>query len=73
MTTPEDIQYVVNPTGNCTSMTDSAGTTIWTFDNPDRLTNASYPNGDSVAHGYDKMGNRTSHTVNGVAKTNTLA
>jgi YD repeat-containing protein len=33
----------------------------------DRLTNVSYPNGDTTVYGYDKVGNRTSHTVNGVA------
>jgi RHS repeat-associated protein len=70
MTTLEDIQYVVNAVGNRTSMTDSAGTTTWTYDNLDRLTNVSYPNGDTVAYGYDKVGNRTSHTMNGSPKTN---
>ncbi len=53
-------------------MTDSAGTTSWTYDNLDRLTNVSYPNGDTVAYGYDAVGNRTSHTINGVPKTNTF-
>jgi RHS repeat-associated protein len=72
MTTLEDIQYVVNAVGNRTSMTDSAGTTTWTYDNLDRLTNVSYPNGDMVAYGYDKVGNRISHTVNGTPKTNTF-
>jgi YD repeat-containing protein len=57
---------------NRTSMTNSTGTTTWTYDNLDRLTNVAYPNGDTVAYGYDTVGNRTSHTVNGVAKTNTF-
>jgi RHS repeat-associated protein len=72
MTTLEDIQYVLNAVGNRTQMTDSAGTTSWTYDNLDRLTNVSYPNGDTVAYGYDAVGNRTSHTINGVPKTNTF-
>jgi RHS repeat-associated protein len=72
MTTLEDIQYLVNAVGNRTQMTDSAGVTTWSYDNLDRLTNVSYPNGDTVVYGYDKVGNRTSHTVNGVAKTNTF-
>jgi YD repeat-containing protein len=64
--------YVVNAVGNRTSMTDSAGTTAWTYDNLDRLTNVSYPNGDTVAYGYEKVGDRISHMVNGVTKTNTF-
>jgi RHS repeat-associated protein len=72
MTTLEDIQYVVNAVGNRTQMTDSVGTTNWTYDNLDRLTNVSYPNGDTVAYGYDKVGNRTSHTINGVVKMNSF-
>jgi RHS repeat-associated protein len=72
MTTLEDIQYVLNAVGNRTQMTDSAGTTSWTYDALDRLTNASYPNGDAVAYGYDAVGNRVSHTINGVPKMNTF-
>jgi YD repeat-containing protein len=70
--TLEDIQYVLNAAGNRTSMTNSAGTTSWTYDDLDRWTNVSEPNGDTVAYGYDAVGNRTSHTINGVPKTNTF-
>jgi YD repeat-containing protein len=70
--TLEDIQYVLNAVGNRTQMTDSVGTTTWTYDNLDRLTNVGYPNGDTVVYSYDAVGNRTSHTVNGVPKTNTF-
>jgi RHS repeat-associated protein len=71
-TTLEAISYALNAIGNRTSMTDGAGTTTWTYDAIDRLTNASYPNGDVTAYGYDAAGNRTTHTVNGVLTTNTF-
>lgn len=72
MTTLEAITYVLNAVGNRTSMADSAGTTTWTHDNLDRLTQASYPNSDLTGYGYDAVGNRTSHTINGSTTTNTF-
>jgi RHS repeat-associated protein len=56
------IQYVVNAVSHRTSVADSAETTSWSYDNLDRLTNVTYPNGDTVAYGYDEVGNHTSHT-----------
>ena len=52
-------------------MTDSAGTTVWTYDSLNRLTQATYPNGDVTGYTYDGVGNRLTHTVNGVTTTNT--
>jgi YD repeat-containing protein len=53
-------------------MTDGSGQTTWGYDALDRLTSASYPNGDAVSYGYDAVGNRTSLTVNGNTTTNTF-
>lgn len=72
MTDLEDIEYVVNAVGNRTQMTDSAGTTTWSYDALDRLTGVTYPNGDTADYGYDAVGNRTSHTVNGATTANTF-
>ena len=44
--------------GRPTSMTDSTGTTNWTFDNADRLTNFNSPEGN-LTYAHDQWGRRT--------------
>jgi RHS repeat-associated protein len=70
--TLESISYVLNAAGMRESMTDGSGQTTWGYDALDRLTSASYPNGDAVSYGYDAVGNRTSLTINGNTTTNTF-
>ena len=65
MTSLEAISYVVNAMGIRTSMTDSSGTTDYTYDALYRLTDVEYPNSDTTEYGYDAVGNRTSLTING--------
>ncbi len=59
------LQYTYNKVGNRTYMVDGSGTTAYTYDDLQRLTNVTYPNGDTTSYAYDAMGNRTSMTVNG--------
>ncbi len=55
---------------NLVSMTDSTGTTTFTFDSADRLTKVTYPNGSFLAYTYNSVGQRiqmtdqTGYTVN---------
>jgi RHS repeat-associated protein len=64
--------YTYDPTGNRTGVASAAGSESYTFDALDRLTRASYPNGDLAAYGYDAAGNRTSSTFNGATTTATF-
>jgi RHS repeat-associated protein len=57
--------YTLDANGNRTSMTSAAGTENYTLDALNRLTNVSYPNGDSASYTYDAAGNRLSTTLNG--------
>ena len=56
-----------------TAVTSNAGTESYTLDVPGapwaRLTQASYPNGDTVAYSYDANGNRLLQVTNGVTTT----
>jgi len=63
--------YTLDPNGNPTSMTGAAGTENYNLDALNRLTNASYPNGDVASYVYDAAGNRVSSTFNGVTANNT--
>lgn len=58
--------YTLDANGNRTSMTSGAGTESYTLDTLNRITKATYPNGDTVTYTYDSAGNRTSETINGV-------
>jgi RHS repeat-associated protein len=57
--------YAYDAAGNRASTTSAAGTENFNFDALNRLTKATYPNGDVAAYAYDPAGNRTSSTVNG--------
>jgi len=61
----------VDANGNRTSVTGSARTETYALDALDRLTQATYPNGDAVGYTYDPNGNRATQTVNGVLAANT--
>ena len=57
--------YTYDAANNRTSATSAAGTERYTLDALDRLTNVTYPNGDTAAYTYDATGNRLTATVNG--------
>lgn len=59
--------YTLDANGNRAAMASNAGTESYTLDVLNRLTNVSYPNGDTAAYSYDPNGNRLSQTFNGVA------
>ena len=63
--------YTLDASGNRTSVTSGAGTESYTIDALNRITSATYPNGDKVTYSYDAAGNRTSQTVNGVTTSST--
>lgn len=58
--------YTFDGNNNRTSATTSSGTESYTLDALNRLTNVSYPNGDTAAYSYDANGNRLTQTFNGV-------
>jgi RHS repeat-associated protein/uncharacterized repeat protein (TIGR01451 family) len=58
--------YTLDADGNRTAVTSSSGTESYTLDALNRITQASYPNGDKLSFTYDSAGNRTSQIVNGV-------
>ena len=43
-------------------MVDGVGTTTWTYDQLNRVTNVNDPFGDDVGYDYDAVGNRTELT-----------
>ena len=67
------IGYSYNAIGQRLNATDEQGSYNYTYDNRNRLTLETKPNGDSIGYGYDDNGNRTTltTTVNGLAKTAT--
>jgi RHS repeat-associated protein len=68
-TTVAAYDYVLDPNGNRTRATITAGGASrverYTYDNVDRLVNVDYGDGVREAFGYDPAGNRTSRTVTG--------
>ena len=58
--------YTLDANGNRVAMASNAGTESYTLDALNRLTNATYPNGDTAAYSYDANGNRLSQTFNSV-------
>lgn len=58
--------YTLDANGNRVAMASNGGTENYTLDALNRLTNATYPNGDTAAYSYDANGNRLSQTFNGV-------
>ena len=71
--TLESFTYTLDNVGNRLSMTDADGTTTYSYDAIDRLTNVVYPAGSpiSVSYSYDPMGNRLSMTEDGITTTYT--
>jgi len=61
--------YTLDQNGNRVAMASNAGTDSYTLDALNRLTNATYPNGDTAAYSYDANGNRLSQTFNGAVTT----
>ena len=60
------ISYAYDAAGRRSSTVDGAGTTSWTYDALNRLTQASYPGGDVTGYGYDAVGSTTySYDANG--------
>jgi RHS repeat-associated protein len=64
--------YTYDAAGNRTSFTSKAGTETYALDNLNRLTKATYPNGDVISYTYDPAGNRTSEAVSGVTTSATF-
>ena len=54
-----DTTFAYDPAGNRTQMTDSAGTTAWTYDNLNRPVSITDPASGVVEYTYDPLGNRT--------------
>lgn len=72
----EDVRYTLDATGKRVRMDEQNGaasrSTVYTYDAAGRLTGESVSdpaNGDRTAtYGYDRVGNRTTETVNGIGK-----
>jgi len=65
--------YTLDPNGNRSAVTSTAGAETYTLDALNRLTSASYANGTSETFGYDAAGYRVAHTdVVGSAVTSTF-
>lgn len=58
--------YRLDANGNRVALASNGGTESYTLDALNRLTNATYPNGDTAAYSYDGNGNCLSQTFNGV-------
>ena len=63
--TPDHFDYTLDPNGNRITETSNAGTTRWTLDKLDRLTNATYPGGHATGYTYLADGSRDTATVDG--------
>jgi YD repeat-containing protein len=59
--------YTVDPNGNRIAMESNGGLESYTLDALNRLTNVSYPNGDTAAYSYDANSNRLTATANDTA------
>ncbi|MHB8683951.1 MAG: dockerin type I domain-containing protein, partial [Dehalococcoidia bacterium] len=62
-TTLSFFNYLVNPNGNHTRVTDTTGVTTYGYDSLDRLSSVTYPGPTTTTYGYDPNGNRTSTQV----------
>jgi RHS repeat-associated protein/uncharacterized repeat protein (TIGR01451 family) len=61
--------YSLDANGNRTAVTGPSGTETYTLDSLNRITQATYPNGDKMSYTYDAAGNRMSQTVNGTTSS----
>lgn len=72
-TSYQRFQYTLDGNGNRTAMTDSFGTTSYSYDALNRLTSVTYPaitngpNTSTINYGYDPVGNRADSTVTSAA------
>ncbi|MDD5557593.1 MAG: RHS repeat-associated core domain-containing protein [bacterium] len=64
----EDISYSYDARGNMTSRTGATGTTIYTWDQLNRLLGISLPDGTRQQHHYDAAGRRLKSIENGVER-----
>ncbi|MDP9238067.1 MAG: DUF6531 domain-containing protein [Chloroflexota bacterium] len=63
-TTLSFANYVLNPNGNRTQMTDGTGVTQYNYDVLDRLSSVTYPNAPTTtAYTYDGVGNRLTQQI----------
>ncbi|MFS0876818.1 RHS repeat-associated core domain-containing protein [Solibacillus isronensis] len=72
LTTPwKTNAYSYDANGNITAVTSGSGTTYYTYDKLNQLTQEKLPDGQIIQYQYDKVGNRTQKTVtkNGVITT----
>jgi YD repeat-containing protein len=58
----EETLYAYTPTGQVEVITDTRGTTHYTYDLRDRVIGVLYPTGAVISYTYDAAGNRTSVT-----------
>jgi RHS repeat-associated protein len=58
----ETLSYTYDPDGNLKTSTDSQGTTTYTYDELNRITGESFPNGSTDSYGYDQASNLTTLT-----------
>ncbi|MEN6383983.1 MAG: hypothetical protein ABFD79_02165 [Phycisphaerales bacterium] len=59
---PANITFVYDSVGNRISMTDTSGTTSYSYDYLGRLTSVTNPNNKTISYQYDASGNRTQMT-----------
>jgi RHS repeat-associated protein len=58
----QEASYSYDSAGNLITMTDDWGTTAYTYDDRDQVTDTSYPDGKTVSFTYDELGNYSSIT-----------
>ncbi len=66
-----EFTYTYDSLGRVQSMTTLDGATSYGYDADSRLTSVTLPGGQTIAYGYDAMGNRTTATQNGVTTSYT--
>lgn len=65
----QTVSYTYDANGNRLTMVDPTGTTTYQYDNLDRQTRTTYPDGKTVQATYDRADNRTSLTNPGAVTT----
>jgi RHS repeat-associated protein len=67
LTSTANATYSYDSNGNVISKTDSLGTSMFAYDEENRLTQVTIPNGRTVNYKYDGLGQRIQRTTNGGA------
>jgi YD repeat-containing protein len=57
------VSFTHTPTGRRKTVTDSRGTTLWSYDARDRVQELTYPDGRRLTYAYDASGSRTELTA----------